>query len=180
MRLTVIGCGHLGATHAACMAEIGHEVLGVDIDEDKIALLNEGRAWFAEPGLDEMLTRHTRAGALRFTPSFEEAGAFAAVHFLGVGTPGDAAGQGYDLSQVFGSVRALTPHLRPNSLIIGKSTVPPGTTGQLTAEVGGAGTTAEIAWNPEFLREAHAVDDTLRPDRIVVGVPSPAAAAVSA
>jgi UDPglucose 6-dehydrogenase len=153
------------------MAEMGHEVLGVDIDEDKIALLNSGRAWFAEPGLDEMLTRHTRNGNLRFTTDWAEAGAFGIVHFLGVGTPGRADGEGYDLSQVFGAVRALAPHLRADSLIIGKSTVPPGTAQALTAELGGA---AEVAWNPEFLREAHAVSDTLRPDRIVVGVPSPA------
>ncbi|HEX6447867.1 MAG TPA: UDP-glucose/GDP-mannose dehydrogenase family protein [Trebonia sp.] len=174
MRLTVIGCGHLGATHAACMAEIGHEVLGVDIDEYKVALLNEGRAWFAEPGLDEMLTRHTRNGTLKFTTSFADAGAFGTVHFLGVGTPGNADGEGYDLSQVFGAVRALAPHLQTGSLIIGKSTVPPGITEKLAAELGQS---AEIAWNPEFLREAHAVDDTLRPDRIVVGVPGPAAEA---
>jgi UDPglucose 6-dehydrogenase len=176
MRLTVIGCGHLGATHAACMAEIGHEVLGVDIDEDKVALLNEGRAWFHEPGLDEMLTRHTRAGKLRFTTSFADAAAFGTVHFLGVGTPGlpESGGkEGYDLSQVFGSVSSLAPHLTKDSLIIGKSTVPPGT----TQEIAKGFTDAEIAWNPEFLREAHAVEDTLRPDRIVVGVPSPAAEA---
>ncbi|MBO0804436.1 MAG: UDP-glucose/GDP-mannose dehydrogenase family protein [Nocardiopsaceae bacterium] len=196
MRLTVIGCGHLGATHAACMAEIGHEVLGVDTDPDKVALLNEGRAWFAEPGLDEMLTRHTRAGTLRFTTSFTEAGAFAAVHFLGVGTPASAEGD-YDLSQVFGAVRALAPHLQDGSLIIGKSTVPPGTTRRLAAELaelaelaertgqpGQAGQArhpgqprAEVAWNPEFLRESRAVEDTLRPDRIVAGVPGPAAEA---
>ena len=70
MRLTVIGCGHLGATHAACMAEIGHHVLGIDVDEGKVDLLNSGRAWFMEPGLDEMLARHTRSGTLRFTTSF--------------------------------------------------------------------------------------------------------------
>lgn len=178
MRLTVIGCGHLGATHAACMAEVGHEVLGVDIDADKIALLNSGRAWFAEPGLDKMLTRHTQNGNLRFTTSFSEAGAFGTVHFLGVGTPGNANNDGYDLSQVFGAVRALAPHLTSDSLIIGKSTVPPGTTERLAAELAEmASGDPEIAWNPEFLREAHAVEDTLRPDRIVVGVPSPAAEA---
>jgi UDPglucose 6-dehydrogenase len=175
VKLTVIGCGHLGATHAACMAEIGHEVLGVDIDADKVALLNDGRAWFQEPGLDEMLGRHTRVGTLRFTTSFEEAAEFGAVHFLGVGTPGLEGQNGYDLSQVFGAVRALAPHLRADSLIIGKSTVPPGTTQKLTAELAQAN--ADVAWNPEFLREAHAVDDTLRPDRIVVGVPSPDAEA---
>ena len=88
MRLTVIGCGHLGATHAACMAELGHEVLGVDIDPDKVALLNAGRAWFLEPDLDELLALHTKSGRLRFTTSFAEAAEFGTVHFLGVGTPG--------------------------------------------------------------------------------------------
>ncbi|MCL2582764.1 MAG: UDP-glucose/GDP-mannose dehydrogenase family protein [Streptosporangiales bacterium] len=170
------------------MAEVGHDVLGVDIDPDKIALLNSGRAWFAEPGLDEMLSRHTQNGNLRFTTSFEEAGAFGTVHFLGVGTPGNANNDGYDLSQVFGAVRALAPHMTGGSLIIGKSTVPPGTTEKLTAELaemaGAAGVEpvfpdhgVEIAWNPEFLRESRAVEDTLRPDRIVVGVPGPAAEA---
>jgi UDPglucose 6-dehydrogenase len=180
MRLTVIGCGHLGATHAACMAEIGHEVLGVDIDEDKVELLNTGRAWFLEPGLDEMLARHTRSGGLRFTASFEEAAAFGTVHFLGVGTPGLPEGDGYDLSQVFGSVAALAPYLTGPALVIGKSTVPPGTTGHLIRELRSAapaGDAVEVAWNPEFLREGHAVADTLRPDRIVAGVPTMAAEA---
>jgi UDPglucose 6-dehydrogenase len=180
MRLTVIGCGHLGATHAACMAEIGHDVLGVDIDEDRVKLLNTGRAWFLGPGLDEMVARHTRGGRLRFTTSFEEAAAFGTVHFLGVGTPGLPDNDGYDLSQVFGSVAALAPHLTRPALIIGKSTVPPGTTGRLVdvlEETAPAGSAVEVAWNPEFLREGHAVADTLHPDRIVAGVPSMAAEA---
>ncbi|WP_300610107.1 UDP-glucose/GDP-mannose dehydrogenase family protein [Trebonia sp.] len=180
MRLTVIGCGHLGATHAACMAEIGHEVLGVDVDEGKVDLLNSGRAWFMEPGLDELLSRHTRNGRLRFTSSLEEAAAFGTVHFLGVGTPSLPDGDGYDLSQVYGAVAALAPHLTRPALVIGKSTVPPGTTGRLVRELrtgAPAGDAVEVAWNPEFLREGHAVGDTLRPDRIVVGVPGMAAEA---
>ena len=182
MRLTVIGCGHLGATHAACMAEIGHDVLGVDIDEDKVDLLNTGRAWFFEPGLDEMLARHTQAGRLRFTTSFAEAARFGTVHFLGVGTPDLPGGEGYDLSQVFGAARALAPHLAGPALIIGKSTVPPGTASRLAAELGKtapASDAIEVAWNPEFLREGHAVADTLRPDRIVAGVRSPMAEATT-
>jgi UDPglucose 6-dehydrogenase len=162
------------------MAEIGHDVLGVDIDEDRVALLNAGRAWFLEPGLDEMVSRHTRGGRLRFTTSFEEAAAFGTVHFLGVGTPGLPDSAGYDLSQVFGSVAALAPHLTGPALIIGKSTVPPGTTSRLVdvlRETAPAGSAVEIAWNPEFLREGHAVADTLHPDRIVAGVPSMAAEA---
>jgi UDPglucose 6-dehydrogenase len=180
MRLTVIGCGHLGATHAACMAELGHEVLGVDIDADKVALLNTGRAWFLEPDLDDLLARHTRTGRLRFTTSSEEAARFATVHFLGVGTPGLPDHSGYDLSQVFGAISALAPHLAGPALIVGKSTVPPGTTAELVRELrrqAPAADAVEVAWNPEFLREGRAVDDTLRPDRIVVGVPSMAAEA---
>jgi UDPglucose 6-dehydrogenase len=175
MRLTVIGCGHLGATHAACMAEVGHEVLGVEIDPDKVALLNAGRAWFLEPGLDELLARHVQAGRLRFTASFEEAAAFADVHFLGVGTPGLPGHSGYDLSQVFGAAAALAPHLTQPALIVGKSTVPPGTATRLIRALRAAAPTGDgvdVAWNPEFLREGHAVQDTLRPDRIVAGVTS--------
>jgi len=178
MRLTVIGCGHLGATHAACMAEIGHDVLGVDIDQDKVGLLNTGRAWFAEPGLDDMLARQTQAGRLRFTTSFAEAARFGTVHFLGVGTPGLPGDEGYDLSQVFGAAAALAPHLTGPALVIGKSTVPPGTASRLARELNStapASGAVEVAWNPEFLREGHAVADTLRPDRIVAGVPSLAA-----
>jgi UDPglucose 6-dehydrogenase len=175
MRLTVIGCGHLGATHAACMAEIGHDVLGLDTDEGKVELLNNGRAWFMEPRLDELLARHTRSGRLRFTTSFEEAAEFGTVHFLAVGTPSLPDGNGYDLSQVHGAAAALAPHLTRPALVIGKSTVPPGTTSSLTSLLttrAPAGDAVEVAWNPEFLREGHAVGDTLRPDRIVVGVPS--------
>jgi UDPglucose 6-dehydrogenase len=180
MKLTVIGCGHLGATHAACMAELGHEVLGVDIDPDKVALLNTGRAWFLEPDLDEMLARHTRTGRLAFTTSFEAAARFGTVHFLGVGTPGLPDHSGYDLSQVFGAVGALAPHLTGPALLVGKSTVPPGTTARLVAELrrqAPAGDAVEVVWNPEFLREGRAVEDTLRPDRIVVGAPNMAAEA---
>jgi UDPglucose 6-dehydrogenase len=180
MRLTVIGCGHLGATHAACMAEIGHDVLGIDVDEGKVDLLNSGRAWFMEPGLDEMLARHTRSGRLRFTTSFEEAAAFGSVHFLGVGTPGLPGGDGYDLSQVYAAAAALAPYLTEPALLIGKSTVPPGTTSHLVRQLRAAAPACdavEVAWNPEFLREGHAVRDTLHPDRIVVGVPGMAAEA---
>jgi UDPglucose 6-dehydrogenase len=180
MRLTVIGCGHLGATHAACMAETGHDVLGVDVDQDKVELLNTGRAWFFEPELDEMLARHTQAGRLRFTTSFERAARFGGIHFLGVGTPSLSGDDGYDLSQVFGAMAALAPHLTGPALVIGKSTVPPGTTSRLASELNRtapASDAIEVAWNPEFLREGHAVADTLRPDRIVAGVPSLAAEA---
>src|ERR1700722_14258000 len=123
MRLSVIGCGHLGAVHAACMADIGHEVLGVDIVEGKTEMLSSGKAWFHEPGLDEMLSRNLAAGRLRFTTSFAEAAEFGHVHFLGVATPGLPEGS-YDLSQVNAAVTSLARQLNEPSVIIGKSTVP--------------------------------------------------------
>ena len=172
MKMSVIGCGHLGATLAACMASIGHDVIGVDIDAGKVTLLNSGKSWFYEPGLDPMLAETIAAGRLRFTTSFATAAEFATVHFLGVPTPGQSNGS-YDLSLLYTAVRALVPHLRGENLIIGKSTVPPGTGARLQAmacdlvELGQA--SAEVVWNPDFQREGYAVQDTLRPDRIVVG-----------
>ncbi|MEU3163542.1 UDP-glucose/GDP-mannose dehydrogenase family protein [Streptosporangium sp. NPDC006930] len=175
VRMTVIGCGHLGVTHAASMAEIGHEVVGVDIDAAKIETLSSGRAWFYEPDLDVMLTRHIASGRLRFTTDFAEAGEFGEMHFLGVATPGMADRDDYDLSQVFAAVRSLAPHLRQACVIVGKSTVSVGTTAatqELIRGLAPAGEDVAVAWNPEFLREGHAVQDTLRPDRIVIGVTS--------
>jgi UDPglucose 6-dehydrogenase len=172
MKMTVIGCGHLGATHAACMASIGHEVVGIDIDESKVGLLNSGRSWFHEPELDALLDENIKAKRLRFTTDFADGGNFANVHFIGVATPGLKDGS-YDLSQLRAAVFTLIPHLRGNHLVIGKSTVAPGTAANLQSMIedwlvpGQAG--VEVAWNPEFLREGCAVQDTLRPDRIVVG-----------
>jgi UDPglucose 6-dehydrogenase len=179
MKLSVIGCGHLGAVHAACMAEIGHDVLGVDIDEGKTAMLNSGKAWFHEPGLDQMLARNVEAGRLRFTTRLADAAEFGRVHFLGVATPGLPDG-GYDLSQVNAAVTALTRHLSGAALIVGKSTVPPGTAASLRMIASGAAPAAapEIAWNPEFLREGCAIQDTLMPDRIVIGTVSDSAEAI--
>ncbi|MDD2859153.1 MAG: UDP-glucose/GDP-mannose dehydrogenase family protein, partial [Candidatus Nanopelagicales bacterium] len=173
LRLSVIGTGYLGATHAACMAELGFEVIGVDVDPQKIAILQRGEVPFYEPGLDEVLARNIAAGRLRFTTSIEEAAAFADIHFTCVGTSQLAGAQRADMSQVFGSIEALAPHLRPGALVVGKSTVPVGTASLIAdrlAQVAAPG--VEIAWNPEFLREGFAVEDTLRPDRLVVGVRS--------
>jgi UDPglucose 6-dehydrogenase len=178
MRLSVIGCGHLGAVHAACMADIGHEVIGVDIDESKTEMLNSGKAWFSEPGLDEMLSRNVAAGRLRFTTSFAEAAQFAAVHFLGVATPGLPAGT-YDLSQLRTAVAELARHITGPAVIVGKSTVPPGTTaslGVIAAEI--CRHNIDFVWNPEFLREGCAIHDTLMPDRIVIGAVSDTAETV--
>ena len=178
MKLSVIGCGHLGAVHAACMADIGHEVLGVDIDEAKTEMLNSGKAWFHEPGLDGLLSRNVAAGRLRFTTSFAEAAGFCRVHFLGVATPGRPDGT-YDLSQVSRAVAEVARHLTGPATIIGKSTVPPGTTASLISVAAGASRhSIDFAWNPEFLREGSAVQDTLTPDRIVAGVASDTAEAV--
>ncbi len=178
MRMTVIGTGYLGAVHAACMADLGHEVLGVDSNARKIAALQDGRAPFFEPGLEEILVRAVASGKLRFSTSLREAAEFGDVHFICVGTPQLPGGTGADLSHIEAVVDGLAPHLTRDCLVIGKSTVPVGTAARLAARIAGlapVGAAAGLAWNPEFLREGFAVQDTLRPDRIVVGVTSEAA-----
>lgn len=173
MRMTVIGTGYLGATHAACMAELGHEVLGVDVNEAKIASLSEGKVPFYEPGLPEVLTRGAEAGRLGFSTSFEQAAAFASVHFLGVGTPQQKGSYAADLRFVRSAIESLVPLLEGEHVIFGKSTVPVGTAAalqELADSLARPGASVEIAWNPEFLREGYAVRDTITPDRIVVGV----------
>ncbi|MER5970552.1 UDP-glucose/GDP-mannose dehydrogenase family protein [Streptomyces sp. NPDC002055] len=172
MKLTVIGCGYLGATHAACMAELGHEVLGMDADMDKVAILNSGKAPFLERDLDDLLAKHTGTGRLRFTASFSEAAAFADLHFIGVGTPQQPGEHAYDLTQLFTAVRRLAPRLSSPAVIAVKCTVPVGTAPRVAAllrDMAPAGDAIEVAWNPEFLRESCAVEDTLRPDRLVLG-----------
>ncbi|MDL4773781.1 MULTISPECIES: UDP-glucose dehydrogenase family protein [Thermomonosporaceae] len=174
-RLTVIGTGYLGATHAICMAVLGFEVLGVDVDEGKIAKLAAGEVPFFEPGLPELLAKALESGRLRFTSSFAEAGQFGDVHYLCVGTPQQPGSDAADLTYIDAAVRTLAPHLDRRALVVGKSTVPVGTAKRLTGlvqELAPAGTGVELAWNPEFLREGFAVDDTMRPDRMVFGVAS--------
>ncbi|MFD3504849.1 UDP-glucose dehydrogenase family protein [Streptomyces sp. NPDC058678] len=173
MRVSVIGCGHLGIPHAAAMAEIGHEVIGVDLDQAKVDRLNAGDCPIYEADLPELLARHTASGRLRFTTSIPEAAAFAELHFIGVGTPIDADGRSYDTGQVYGAIRQLAPHLDRPCTIVGKSTVTVGTTSQVTAlaqRLAPAGQRVDVVWNPEFLREGHAVEDTLRPDRLIAGL----------
>ncbi|MCX4546626.1 UDP-glucose/GDP-mannose dehydrogenase family protein [Streptomyces sp. NBC_01565] len=173
MRVSVIGCGHLGIPHAAAMAELGHEVIGVDVDQAKVDRLNSGQCPIYETGLPELLAAHTASGHLRFTTDIREAAEFAELHFIGVGTPIDADGRSYDTGQVFGAIRQLAPHLTRPCTIVGKSTVTVGTTVQVTAlaqRLAPAGTAVEVVWNPEFLREGHAVEDTLRPDRLIAGL----------
>lgn len=169
MRLSVIGCGYLGAVHAAAMASIGHEVTGIDIDESKIALLAEGRPPFFEPQLPELLAEGIERGALHFTTDMSAA-SDATVHFLAVGTPQQQGGHAADLSFVDAAIEALLPHLAPGDLVVGKSTVPVGTASRLAELVTPTGAT--LVWNPEFLREGWAVHDTITPDRLVVGVPT--------
>ena len=179
LRLSVIGTGYLGATHAACMAELGYEVIGLDIDQAKIDVLRTGSVPFYEPGLDEVLARNIEAGRLTFTTSFEEIAAFADIHFVCVGTPQAPGAQRADLSQVFGSIESLAPHLRADALVVGKSTVPVGTAAEIAETLTRtAADGVEVAWNPEFLREGYAVQDTLHPDRLVVGAHSPRAEAL--
>lgn len=172
MRITVIGTGYLGAVHAACMADIGHDVLGVDVDPTKIEVLAAGRPPFYEPGLSDVLARNVSNGRLRFTTSLAEAAEFGDVHFVCVGTPQQRGSHAADLRHVHAVIDGLAQHLDRNALVVGKSTVPVGTAADLAERLARHAPAAEIAWNPEFLREGYAVEDTLRPDRLVVGVTS--------
>jgi UDPglucose 6-dehydrogenase len=166
----VFGTGYLGATHAAGMAELGHEVIGVDIDPGKVAKLSAGDVPFYEPGLRKVLQDNLSRGRLRFTTDYEEAADFADLHFLGVGTPQKKGEYGADLRHLHAVIDGLVPRLARPSVIVGKSTVPVGTAAELSRRAGAlAGVDVEIAWNPEFLREGFAVHDTLHPDRLVIG-----------
>ncbi|MGA5304156.1 UDP-glucose dehydrogenase family protein [Nucisporomicrobium flavum] len=172
-RLAFLGTGYLGATYAICFAELGYDVLGFDVDEPKIAKLAAGQVPFHEPGLDELLRANLNSGRLRFTTSYEEVAEFADVHFICVGTPQRADGMGADLAYVEASVTNLARHLNRRALIVGKSTVPVGTAEwveQLVAKHTDPELGIEVAWSPEFLQEGFAVEDVLRPNRIVVGV----------
>jgi len=180
-RLTVLGTGYLGMTHAACMASEGFEVLGVDTDAEKVARLNAGQVPIFEPGLEELVQEGLRSGRLAFTTSYDQAAEFGEVHFVCVGTPQRRDGHGADLTQVNSCIEALAPKLTRPCLIVGKSTVPAGTAVALAARVAAVapvGESVEICWNPEFLREGHGVQDTLSPDRLVIGVRSAHAEAV--
>lgn len=173
MRCTVFGTGYLGATHAVGMAELGHEVVGVDIDPGKIAKLAGGDIPFYEPDLRKLLNENLNAGRLHFTTDYDMAADFADVHFLGVGTPQKKGEYGADLRHVNAVIDALVPRLTRASVLVGKSTVPVGTAAELASRAAALapdGVDVEIAWNPEFLREGLAVQDTLHPDRIVLGV----------
>lgn len=170
MRISVVGCGYLGAVHATCMAQLGHNVIGIDVDVPKVEALAHGKAPFFEPGFDDLLTATLATGRLAFSSDLADA-AQARVHFVCVGTPQKRGEYAADLRYVEAAVESLLPVLEPGSLVVGKSTVPVGTAGRLaelvTAKVPGA----MVCWNPEFLREGFAVHDTLHPDRLVYGLP---------
>ncbi|MDH6121941.1 UDP-glucose/GDP-mannose dehydrogenase family protein [Kitasatospora sp. GAS204B] len=178
LRISVIGTGYLGATHAAALAELGFEVLGLDIDPDKLAALSAGQVPMYEPGLSELLVKHVvghpdSTERLRFTSSPQEVAEFADIHFICVNTPQKKGEFAADMSYVDLAVDQLAPHLTRPVLVVGKSTVPVGSAHRLAerlAALAPAGDGVELAWNPEFLREGHAVGDTLHPDRIVIGV----------
>nr|WP_238547366.1 UDP-glucose/GDP-mannose dehydrogenase family protein [Actinoplanes friuliensis] len=173
--MTFVGTGYLGATYAVCFAELGYEVLGFDVDTAKIAALSDGVVPFHEPGLGVLLRRNLAAGRLRFTTSYAETADFGDIHFVCVGTPQRADDTGADLSYVESAVTGLARRLTRKALIVGKSTVPVGTAEwvqRLVDKHAPAGLGAEVAWSPEFLQEGFAVQDVLRPTRIVAGVRS--------
>ena len=170
MRISVFGCGYLGAVHAACMATLGHEVVGIDVVEEQVASLSRGEPPFYEPGLAELLDEALGTGRLRFTTD-ASAAAEAELHFICVGTPQRRGENGADLTYVHAAVRDLLPSLNPGDVVVGKSTVPLGTAEGLLEDVRAAQPEATLLWNPEFLREGHAVQDTLHPDRFVYGIP---------
>ncbi|MGB3910680.1 MAG: UDP-glucose/GDP-mannose dehydrogenase family protein [Pseudolysinimonas sp.] len=175
LRVTVIGTGYLGATHAVCMAILGYDVLGVDVDREKIAELSAGRVPFFEPGLDEKLREALGSDRIRFTADFDEAARFGDIHFVCVGTPQQEGSNAAELAYVESAFRELATRIDRKALLVGKSTVPVGTAQRLTEmvhDVSPAGDELELAWNPEFLREGFAVEDTLHPDRLVFGVTS--------
>jgi len=169
LKISVIGTGYLGATHAACISSLGFEVIGIDTDPSKVALLQQGKVPFFEPDLEELLAKEIASGRLTFSTSFD-AIKDADVHFICVGTPQVKDGLAADMTYVNGALEALAPVIKAGSLVVGKSTVPVGTAARLRARLLELNPGADLAWNPEFLREGFAVDDTLNPNRLVVGV----------
>ncbi|CAN5298780.1 UDP-glucose/GDP-mannose dehydrogenase family protein [soil metagenome] len=169
MRLSVIGCGYLGAVHAAAMSQLGHEVVGIDTDVAKVAGLASGHSPFYEPGLDELLQQQLATGRLRFSTDIVNARG-SQVHFIAVGTPQKKGENAADLRHVEAAIDALIPQLSEGDLVVGKSTVPVGTARRLAEHIQASGCGAQLAWNPEFLREGHAISDTVNPDRLVYGI----------
>ncbi len=169
LKLSVIGTGYLGATHAACMASLGFDVIGFDTETSKIDLLSKGKVPFYEPDLEDLLAEQIKSGRLTFTNNINDL-ANADVHFICVGTPQVRGGNAADLTYVDSALEAIAKIVKPGGLVVGKSTVPVGTATRLRNRLLELNPKADLAWNPEFLREGFAVEDTLRPNRLVVGV----------
>jgi UDPglucose 6-dehydrogenase len=173
MKVTVIGLGYLGATHSVAMSKLGHQVIGIEQNPEKLAELQAGRAGFFEPGLDQALKEELASGRLSFQSNHNADSAEAEIHFLCVGTPQTEGSLAADTSYLYSAITDLAPLLKPGSVVVGKSTVPVGTAKALTEKLSNlTGFEAELAWNPEFLREGTALGDSLRPDRLVIGVNS--------
>jgi UDPglucose 6-dehydrogenase len=171
-RISVIGTGYLGLTHAVCMASLGHEVIALDIDQEKISALRNGEIPFHEPGLQDLMDEVLSNNRLQFTSDFKQVAEFANIHFICVGTPQKKDSDAADLSQLFAAVEALYKHLQNPCIIVGKSTIPVGTASKIELELKNKSpekNNVRLVWNPEFLREGFAIQDTLKPDRIVLG-----------
>ena len=169
LKISVIGTGYLGVTHAVCMSAFGFHVIGVDIEPAKIDSLRAGIVPFYEPGLEELLKQELASGRLRFTSEISEI-ADSDVHFVCVGTPQTETGLAADLTYVNSAIESIASFAKPGSLVVGKSTVPVGTAARLRQRLLELNPEVDLAWNPEFLRESFAVEDTLHPNRIVIGV----------
>jgi len=174
MKITVIGTGYVGLVTGTCLAEVGNEVLCVDVDERKIGILQSGGIPIYEPGLDDMVKRNVAAGRLVFTTDVEAAVHFGEIQFIAVGTPPDEDGSA-DLQYVVAAARNIGRHMNSFKLVVDKSTVPVGTADRVKAtiqeELEARGQNIEfcVASNPEFLKEGAALDDFMKPDRIVIG-----------
>ncbi|TXH73861.1 UDP-glucose/GDP-mannose dehydrogenase family protein [Thiobacillus sp.] len=177
MKITVIGTGYVGLVTGTCLAEVGNEVLCLDVDPNKIEILKSGGIPIYEPGLEDMVKRNVAAGRLSFTTDIEESVAFGQIQFIAVGTPPDEDGSA-DLQYVVAAARNIGRHMSDYKLVVDKSTVPVGTADKVRAalkeELATRGTAIEfnVASNPEFLKEGAAVDDFMKPDRIVIGTDS--------
>jgi UDPglucose 6-dehydrogenase len=178
MKIVMIGTGYVGLVTGSCFADSGNEVTCIDIDPEKIAMLNRGEVPIYEPGLAEMIARNVRAGRLAFTTDLAASSSRADCVFIAVGTPQSADGSA-DLGYVFSAAESVAPHLREEAIVVVKSTVPVGTNrrvADLLRRV--TGREVDVASNPEFLKEGCAIDDFTKPDRVVVGANRPEVAAV--
>jgi UDPglucose 6-dehydrogenase len=175
MKISIIGTGYVGLVTAACLAEVGNDVMCVDVDAQKIALLNEGTVTIHEPGLPQLIAKNRRARRLAFTTSHEEAVGRADIIFLAVGTPADEEDGSADLSHIMDAARRTGRHLSHGAVVVNKSTVPVGTADEVRAAISeelaarGVDLRFAVVSNPEFLREGSAVKDFMQPDRIVIG-----------